>query len=85
MLVRVLIERSADENENEEELLETEDLPYGTGQTLAVFDYDPKSQDHGQYLFDLQEALFQLLRHEMTKRENYLLKSEKDKEDGGQE
>lgn len=76
MMVQVSIERIAEEDENAEELVETADMPFGSGQTVGVFEYDPTSQEHWNYLLDLQELLFQLYRHEMKKAHDYLAKEQ---------
>jgi len=68
VIVQVTIDRVADEGEDEAEL---EKLPFGCGQTAAQFEYDPTSGERWKYLYDLQEALFQLFRHELAKAEEF--------------
>ena len=69
MIVNIVIERVPDEGEDQKDLIETKEMPFGIGTTAAQFDYDPTSKESWKYLLDLQEALFQLFRHEMMKAE----------------
>ncbi len=74
MIVQITIDRVPEEGEDEKEL---EKLAFGAGTTAAQFNFDPKSGGRWQYLYDLQETLFQVLRHEMVKAEEFE-KAEKD-------
>ena len=77
MIVQVMIDRVADEGENEKEL---ESLPFGCGSTAAQFEYDPKKQSKWEYLYGLQETLFQIMRHELVKAEQFEIAEDKSNE-----
>lgn len=81
MIVQITINRAPDEGEDAVALTETPSLPYGVGTTVATFDYDPESRETWKYLYDLQESLFTLFRHEMTKAEIFS-NEEKETNDG---